>query len=690
MNKVETLTALEEEKYYNRDLSWLGFNKRLLMEAANAKVPLYERIKFLAIFSSNLDEFFRVRVASIKSLSALNKKKINKNIGFEPAALLEEIHQEVDAQQQEFGRIFRDEILPALAEKNIVLYRELPTSEIHKRFVANYFRTRVLAYLQPVILKDDGKSHFLENRNLYFVTELKRPDTDKEVYYGLVNIPSNELSRFLSLPSLGDANEYYLFIDDAIRLNMHTVFPGYEVRSCYSVKLNRDADLQIEDEYAGDLIDKIKRHLSKRHIGAPSRFLYDEAMPQSMLLFLKKTLDLKDEEMISGGKYHNFYDFFALPNPLKPALQEAPMPPIAHRALDDSDSFFDALDEQDFMLHFPYQSYNNVLRFFNEAAIDPFVTEIKVTVYRIASNSLIANALISAVKNGKKVTVFVEVKARFDEANNLRWAAAMQEAGVKIIYSIPGVKEHAKIALITRIKDGEKNRYAFYGTGNFNEKTASIYADHGLFTANQAMNKELKSVFKFLGKRDEKPNLQHLLVAQINLQEVLLQAIDQEIEKAKAGKKAYIIIKLNNLEDEVMIDKLYEASQAGVNIDLIIRGICCLRPGIKGLSENIRAIRIVDVFLEHARVFVFHNEGNPKVYLGSADWMKRNLYRRVEVVYPVYDRALKAEMLHILQLQLQDSTKAVVLNENLENLRIDNQEEGRAQLDIYNWLKEKG
>jgi len=687
-NLAETPTVTEE-RFYNRDLSWLGFNKRLLLEAGNVTVPLYERIKFLAIFSSNLDEFFRVRVANIKSLSELNKKKINKNIGFEPKELLQKIHTEVDLQQREFGRIFREEILPDLADKKIILCRELPTSEIQKRFIADYFRTKVLAYLQPVILKKKEGAHFLENRHLYFVTELTREDSPEEISYGLVNIPSNELDRFLTLPSINE-NKYFLFIDDVIRMNLGTIFPSYEIKSCYSVKLNRDADLQIEDEYTGDLIDKIKKSLAKRNIGVASRFLYDSDMPQPMLDFLSDVLSLKEDELIAGGKYHNFYDFFGLPNPLKPALLEKPMPPIPHKKLDASASFFDALDEQDFMLHFPYQSYNNVLRFFNESAIDPFVTDIKVTVYRIASNSLIANALISAVKNGKKVTVFVEVKARFDEANNLRWAAAMEAAGVKIIYSIPGLKVHAKIALVTRVKDGEKKRYAFYGTGNFNEKTASIYADHGLFTANQDMNKELKSVFRFLNKRNDKPTLQHLLVAQVNLQEVLLEAIEEEIALALAGKDARITIKLNNLEDEVMINKLYEASQAGVKIDLLIRGICCLRPGVAGLSENIKAIRIVDVFLEHARAFVFHNEGKPKVYLGSADWMKRNLYRRIEVVYPVYDENLIAEILHILQLQLNDTTKAVLLNQDLENVRIESTENGRAQIDTYNWIKERG
>ena len=689
MINEENTSLLEVNRYFNRDLSWLSFNKRLLMEAADRSVPLYERIKFLAIYSSNLDEFFRVRVASIQSLGEINKKKINKNLGFEPQELLQLIHKEVEKQQNEFGRIFREELIPALSDKGIVLYDEEPTSEIHKKFIATYFRSKVLAYLQPVLLNPEKKTPFLENRSLYFVVALTHSEMPNEIQYGLVNIPSNDLDRFLQLPEL-NGKQYFLFLDDVIRMNLKTIFPSYKVEACYSIKMNRDADLQIEDEYSGDLIEKIKTQLSKRNIGPASRFLYDETMPDELISFLTNVLSLEKEEVVPGGKYHNFYDFFSLPNPLKPALQEKSYPPLEHKEIEEFESFFEALDTKDLIFHFPYQSYDNVLRFFNESAIDPYVKEIKVTVYRIASESLIANALISAAKNGKKVTVFVEVKARFDEANNLRWAAQMEKADIEIFFSIPGLKVHAKIALVTRIKDGVKKRYAFYGTGNFNEKTASIYADHGLFTANDKMNIELKSVFRFLGKRNDKPELNQLLVAQVNLQERFLAAIENEIENSKNGKEAKILIKLNNLEDQVMIDKLYEASQAGVKIDLIIRGICCLRPGLPEISENIRVVRIVDMFLEHARAFVFYNNGKNDLYMGSSDWMRRNLYRRIEVCFPVYDENIKREIMHILHLQLEDDSKAVLINADLENIRLENKKGIRAQTDIYKWLNELG
>jgi len=400
-------------------------------------------------------------------------------------------------------------------------------------------------------------------------------------------------------------------------------------------------------------------------------------------------LGLSKEDLVEGGKYHNFYDFFGLPNPLAPTLESKKLSPLSHSMLDKLPTFFEALDKKDIMLHFPYQSYDYVLQFFNEAAIDPFVKEIYVTVYRIAANSFIANALISATRNGKKVTCFVEVKARFDEANNLKWAAEMKEAGVIIIYSIPGLKVHAKVALVVREKMGEEKEYAFLGTGNFNESTAKIYADHGLFTTDQHLTHDLKKVFEFLSSMETKPAMEHLLVAQINLKEQMAALIDQEIAHAQQGKKASIKIKLNNLEDSTMIDKLYEASQAGVSIHLIIRGICCLIPGVPDMSENITITRILDRYLEHARIFIFHNAGNPAVYMGSADWMKRNLYRRVEVVFPVRNPEIRKEIFQLMELQLKDNTKAVQLNEKHENLPINasSAEKHQAQTDFYYWLK---
>jgi polyphosphate kinase len=412
-----------------------------------------------------------------------------------------------------------------------------------------------------------------------------------------------------------------------------------------------------------------------------------------MLQALAQTFELKKDDLFPGGRYHNLYDLFKLPNPLSPRLRGALMEPLLQRELENTESILQAMEQKDYLLHFPYHSYDYILRFFNEAAIDPAVEEIKITLYRIAAHSFIANALISAARNGKKVTVFVEVKARFDEENNLRWADKMKEAGVEIIYSLPGLKVHAKVALVTRrLADGRKKRYAYLGTGNFNENTARTYTDHGLLTCHSKFTKELSHVFDYLCGHKKEFHFKHLLVAQFNMQEKFIRLIDREIVHARNGLSASICLKLNNLEDEKMIDKLYEASQAGVQVRLIIRGICCLVPGVAGLSENIHVIRLVDTFLEHSRVFVFGNNQEPEVYLASADWMKRNLYRRVEVGFPVYQQELKEEIMQILDLQLRDNLKAVWLDHKQENLPVLPQLDSpllRAQTEIYEWLKRK-
>ncbi|WP_232064504.1 polyphosphate kinase 1 [Rhodocytophaga rosea] len=682
-------------RYFERDLSWLSFNYRVLMEAADTSLPLYDRIGFMAIYSSNLDEFFRVRVASIRSLLQLNKPKINRELAYEPAVLLQEIYAVVDKQQNEYGAILRNSILPGLRENGIIIYQNEPLTEAHQQEVKHYFRSKVLSYVQPVLLNEAGaRKPFLENRAIYFIVKLRLKNTQdgEQVKYAHLNIPSDQLPRFVELSKTA-GKHYFIFLDDIVRLNLGSVFPGYEVLEAYSIKLNRDAELNIIDEFDGDLKDKIKNQLSQRELGPPARFLYDATMPEDTLEFLLETFELSKEDLFPGGRYHNLYDLMKLPNPITPDLQSAPLVPLLHPKLESVESVLEAMETQDYLLHFPYHSYDYILRFFNEAAIDPLVEEIKITLYRIAANSFIANALISAARNGKKVTVFVEVKARFDEENNLRWAEKMKKAGIDIIYSLPALKVHAKIALIHRkTADGQIQRYAYLGTGNFNENTARIYTDHGLLTCHRKMTKEMEAVFAYLCGDKQKRHFKHLLVSQFNLQECFLEMIDREIKQAKAGDKASIIIKLNNLEDEKMIDKLYEASQAGVQVELIIRGICCLIPQVEGLSENIQVTRLVDRFLEHARVFIFYNGGDTEVYLASADWMKRNLYRRIEVGFPVYDEIMKAELMEIIRFQLQDNTKAVWLDTHQHNMSIKsatNETRIRAQMDTYQWLKQK-
>lgn len=678
--------ALDKEMLIDRDLSWLSFNKRILEEAADPAVPLYERIKFLAIYSSNLDEFFRVRVAAIRSLAGLGKKRIKKELDFDPKQLLKDILKEVGAQLNLLGSIFEGDILKSLYVHGVKLYYGDGILKSHKREVTAYFKSHVLADIQPIFFEEE-EALFLENKSLYLLVELQHPETPDHLEYAHLHIPDH-LPRFRQLSSI-KGRDYIIFLDDIIRENLQTIFPDHLVLNCFSIKLNRDQDVALEAKISDDIVGKVKKQLEKRKVGAPTRLLYDKAMPQHIVELLSDKLGLKSKEMVTGGRYHNMNDFMALPNPKGAALKGVNLKPVALKVLDAHECLFDAMDEHDRMLHFPYQSYDYILRLFNEAAIDPKVTAIRATLYRIAANSVVARALISAAHNGKKVEVFVELKARFDEANNIRWAEKMEEAGVKVTYSLPQLKVHAKVALITRKIEDKTKSYAFFGTGNFNENTAGIYADHGLLTAHKGMCKELNYVFDYLQQGQDIPMpLKQLLVARFNMQERLLDMIDREIALAKEGKEARVVIKLNNLEEEKMIAKLYEASQAGVCVDLIIRGICRLKPGQKGLSENIRAIRIVDGYLEHARIFKFFNDGKPETYLSSADWMNRNLHRRIEVGFPIKDPVALEELDQLLELQLTDNVKACLLNEHLEHEQVPGTGgKVRCQTDFHKYLE---
>jgi polyphosphate kinase len=438
-------------------------------------------------------------------------------------------------------------------------------------------------------------------------------------------------------------------------------------------------------------VAKIQKQITKRDLGVPSRFLYDGSASAELLETFREIFELEEEDLVNGGKYHSLFDFFQLPNPIGPELEYEKQPPLNNRHIDQYRSIFEAIDQWDQILHFPYHSYNYILQFFNQAAIDPGVTEIKVTFYRMASDSVIGNALISAAKNGKKVTVFIELKARFDEENNLIWAEKMQKEGVKIVYSIPGIKVHAKVALVKKkIGPRKYKNYCFFGTGNLNEQTAAIYCDHGVLTQNENMGKELDQLFKYLHEQKPPQPFQHLLVSQFNIIDRFYVLIDREIAHAQAGKEGRITIKLNNLEEHGMIDKLYEASRAGVKIELIVRSICCLIPGVEGMSENITVRRIVGRYLEHARVFWFHNNGDHELFMGSADWMKRNLKSRIEVTFPIYNEELKRQLKELLMLQLKDNTKAVLLDDKQNNVFIERKPEDlpfNAQLDAYHLIK---
>lgn len=674
------------KKYYDRELSWLSFNYRVLQEAINKKVPLIERLRFLAIYSSNLDEFYRVRVASYMRVLKIQKKEgVTQDLSVKK--LLKKIKKKVHKQQTEFGRIFNQELIPELEKENIFLITQDQVNKEQYQFLENYFKSKILPFLNVEDLQDKQKT-FLKNKGLYLAIEV---DEGFELpHYYLVNVPTSKANRFIVLPDK-NGKEVIIQLSDVMRLFIKTLFNGKDIQHCYAVKLTRDAELYIEEEVAETIKEKISASLYKRKIGDPSRFLYDEKMPKPMLKFIRKKLGVKKDEVIPGGRYHNFNDFFALPVPKNKSLFYQPLDTLEHPILKYSSSFFNETSKQDIVLHFPYQSYEYVLKLIEEASRDENVVEINITLYRVAKESRICKALIAAAKNGKKVTVFNEVKARFDEELNLMWGDKMKAAGVNVLYSFEELKVHSKICLIKRKEKGKLAKYAYLGTGNFNEDTANVYCDHALLTKDDVITKDLDKVFKYLKKEVKRPTFKNLLVGPFNMRKQFEALVDNEIKNVQEGKKGKMILKMNSLEDKQMISKLYEASNAGVKIKIIVRGICCLIPGVEGMSKNIKVISIIDRYLEHGRIYMFHNDGDEKIYLASADWMKRNLSRRVEVGFPIKEKSLRKEIKKLIKLQLKDNVKARRLNLTQSNpyKKSTAKKLVRAQYDFYHYLKEK-
>ncbi|HEX9656565.1 MAG TPA: polyphosphate kinase 1 [Bacteroidota bacterium] len=654
----------------NRDLSWLSFNHRVLQEARDRRVPLYERIKFLAIYSSNADEFFRVRVAATRALLNL-KKKTTKKLGFEPARLLKRIRKVVERQQEEFGDTFRNSIKKELKKHHVMLVRDDELNRAQRSWVLKYFQNTVEAHVAPVFLSPDKDPPFLRNRALYLAVRLKRkaisPGEKSDGYqHAIVEIPSQKTSRFVTIPS-SKANTFVMFLDDVVRVGLPEIFPNHTLEGAYAIKLTRDAELYIDDEYSGNLVEKVRKALSKRDSGIPARFLFDLEMPKKFLQLLTEIFALGEDDCVIGGRYHNFNDLFTFPNPLAPKLLDPPLKPLMRNGMGPRNRIMEETAKRDLLLHYPYHGYDPVIRFVREAAENPRVTSIRITLYRVARQSGILDALMLALANGKSVTAFIEVKARFDEESNLKWADELEKAGATVLYSFPGWKVHAKLCLVSLKGRNLPRRYAYLSTGNFNEKTATLYADHGFFTSDRMITEEVARVFSILSRGETKLKFKYLLVAPFTMRKKFGKLIDEEIQQAQSGKKASIIAKMNSLEDPWMIAKLYKASEAGVKISLIVRGICCLLPGIKGLSSNIEVISIVDRFLEHSRIYFFHHGGKKLLYLASADWMSRNLSRRIEVAFPIKEPDLHTEIMDILQIQLNDSTKARVINKRQDN-----------------------
>ncbi len=671
----------------NREISWLYFNDRVLQEAADPTVPLIERIKFLAIFSSNLDEFYRVRVATLSRLSNLNEKA-KVILGYNPKKLLTQIKNIVIRQERKFNNLYENTIVRQLAEEKIFILNDKQLNVSRGEFVKRYFREKLLPALVPIMIDDSLPFPELRDRAIYFFIRLVK---DGKTQLALIEFPDT-LSRFIVLPETNNL-KFIILSDDVIRYSLEDIFFIFEhdYMEAYSIQLTRDAELDLDKEVSGKFIDALSKSLQKRKKGKPMRLLYDAEMPPEMFKYLIAKMGLHTENLIPGNRYHNFKNFISFPNVGKPELEYQKNIPLPVDGLSFGKSLMSMVAIKDYLISTPYQSYDYVIHFLREAAIDPNVKEISIALYRVAENSSIMHALINAAKNGKKVTCLVELRARFDEQNNISWSRRLEEEGVIVLYGIENYKVHSKICLVTKVVNGEVQNFGILSTGNYNEKTARMYADHTLLTANKKITEDLIAVFKSLNKNMLPRGLRHLIVSPIDSRPAYYKLIDNEIKNAKAGKEASMILKMNSLADEKMVEKLYEASNAGVKIKLIIRGMCCLVPGAKGYSENIEVISIIDKYLEHSRVHIYHNDGDELVYLTSADFMSRNIDTRVEVAFPIYDEQLKTEIKDIINIQLQDNTKAREINSHNTNKyrKTKSATQHRAQIEIYNYLKLK-
>lgn len=675
-------------QYLERDISWLSFNHRVLLEADDDALALYERINFISIYSSNLEEFYQIRVAEHRAIAS--GQRTDEESARHATWVLQEINRIVNEQLEERIRIYEKKILPALKQNHIVFYQSPNVDPSHQEFIQHYFREEIFPFLQPIPIWKDYVRTFLRNDRQYLAVRLYRKDkTERSPLVFVFKLPYRKVPRFVELPSL-EGNYYLMFAEDIIKANIGMVFPGFQVDCAYCFKISRDADILIDETLPGNIVEQVKDKVKKRKTGAICRFVYDRHMPQDLLDFLCDSFCITADELVPGDKHLNLEDLRYLPNPNK-ELKSQPKPtPMKLNRLNEKESIFHYVRQRDLLIHFPYHSFEHFIHFLYEAVHDPATSEIMITQYRVAENSAVINTLIAAAQNGKRVTVFVELKARFDEENNLETAEMMKRAGIHIIYSIRGLKVHAKVALVLRKNPkGELIRsYAFVSTGNFNEDTAKLYADTGLFTCNPRIVDDLRQLFGVLKQEITNPSFKQLLVTKFNLIPTLQRLIREEIHLAKHGKGGRIILKMNSLQDPEMIAELYRASEAGVQIDLIVRGICCLKPE-QPYSHNIRVTRIVDSFLEHTRIWYFGHNGKPLVYLGSADWMKRNLYRRIEAIVPVTGKN-KEELIDMLHIQLSDNCKACLLDANLHNrLKHNEQPPIRAQYAFYNYLRQK-
>ena len=689
--------------YVNRELSWLKFNARVLQEAADEKVPLLERLRFAGIFSNNLDEFFKVRYATVKRV-AMNESS-DKELGVHAKELLEEITKEVIQLQDESLSIINT-ITEELEKEQIFIVNEKTLLPEHEAFVNTYFYDKVRPALFTIILNDLEKFPQLKDDVAYLAVKMTLKEDEKasgvqkffsskaykeKIQYALIELPTT-LNRFIELPQVGDKH-YIIMLDDVIRFCLHLIFSifNYESLSANMIKITRDAELDIDDDLSKRFVEKISSSVEDRRKGAPVRFVYDKTIDKDTLHFLIEKMGIVNtDSVIPGGRYHNRRDYMSFPSLGRTDLTYAPIHPLPVKGLTSEESLLKKIAEKDYLQFTPYHTFSNIIWFLREAALDPKVKSVKITIYRLAKNSQVVNSLINAVKNGKKVTVQIELQARFDEESNIRYAEQLKAEGVKLIFGVRGLKVHSKICVIEREEGKGIKRYGFISTGNFNESTAKVYTDYTLFTANQDILKEVNKVFNFFETNYNIQKYKHLIVSPHYTKKILKQLIEEEIKNAKAGKEAYIKLKMNNITSYKMIDKLYEASRAGVKIQMIVRGICCLVPSIEGMSENIEVISIVDKFLEHPRLFIFGNNGNPKVYISSADWMTRNISFRVEVGCPIYDEAIKQELIDTFEISWADNVKARVIDQAQDNhYRPHTLPAQRSQVALYEYYQQK-
>jgi len=685
-----------KDRFIARDISWLSFNGRVLQEANDQSVPLNERIRFLGIFSNNLDEFFRVRVATLKRMVELSDKKGNiQNIDLieTPQAILDEIQRIVLRQQNEFNRIWQN-LNNELKTNKVFLIDDKKLNVEQKWFVKNYFDEVVRPYIIPLMIENVPELPYLRDKSLYLAIVMGNKTNAYDQKFSLIEIPSRSVGRFIELPSkTGTSN--IILLEDLIRFNLPIIFSHFKYNKfeAHVFKITKDAEIDLDQEIGINFIDKISKGIKNRRKGKPVRFVYEKEMNAEMLEYLIKKLNLtRKSTIIPGGHIHNFRHFMDFPNVI-PIKDKRPSP-LMHPAFKKKELVSEIILKKDIMLHFPYHAYDPVIDMLREAAMDDNVVNIKITAYRLASNSKVINALINAARNGKQVTVFLELKARFDEEANLEWKSIMEEEGIKVLVGVPNKKVHAKLCVIQTKVAGKLVKYGFISTGNLNEKTAKVYADHCLLTANKQLMNESSRIFNYLEnwQQGDKPivKMQHLLISPINMRNSILHLIDNEIKFAKQGKTAKIIIKLNSLTDIALIEYLYKAVKSNVEVHLIIRGILTLKVNNEKGNTKLNAISIVDQYLEHARVMIFHNKGNEKVYISSADWMVRNLDHRIEVATPIFDAAIKKELIDIINIQLKDNQKARILDANLHNKYVPlSGKKYKSQEQTYIYLKGK-